>query len=296
VRGLPAEAASPPRELAPVLTAQVAALCNLPDGNAAPEARARLLGSALAGGAGFADAPPWLLGLLRRRVEAVYGEFRTVAGRFDLVAYGNQPALVLPDSGDLWVGRTLIIAAPACALDEALEHGLPAGLLGPARPRRRRLAVHLRVHRDVVPPGMCPRVILIGEGEPVHDREGLVTVTAFPTPEGSDEVDLVARMLVGEGADVAACEEAIEARVKALIPFCGDRLSRRPMRRPLWDDEDGWLEEPSPGSGWPAEIDLRVSSRPAVYRLDRAEVAGLGLEGDLLLGWRAGDAIAAELG
>jgi hypothetical protein len=33
-----------------------------------------------------------------------------------------------------------------------------------------------------------------------------------------------------------------------------------------------------------------------VYRLDRAEVGGLGLEGDLLLGWRAGDAIAHELG
>jgi hypothetical protein len=32
-----------------------------------------------------------------------------------------------------------------------------------------------------------------------------------------------------------------------------------------------------------------------VYRLDRAGVAGLGLEGDLLLGWRAGDAVAADI-
>ena len=65
-------------------------------------------------------------------------------------------------------------------------------------------------------------------------------------------------------------------------------------RRPVWDD-DGWLEDPGPGSGWPAEIDIRSLSKPAVYQLDRACVGNLGVEGDLLLGWRGGDAIAAEL-
>ena len=64
--------------------------------------------------------------------------------------------------------------------------------------------------------------------------------------------------------------------------------------RPRWDD-DAWLEDPPRKLGWPTQIPLRVSSRPPVYRLDRAEVGGLGLEGDLLLGWRAGDAIASEL-
>ena len=58
---------------------------------------------------------------------------------------------------------------------------------------------------------------------------------------------------------------------------------------------DAWLEDPEPGDGWPSEIDLRVSGRPAVYRLDRSQVAGLGVEGDLLLGWRSGDVIASEL-
>jgi len=46
---------------------------------------------------------------------------------------------------------------------------------------------------------------------------------------------------------------------------------------------------------WPAEPELRVSARPAVYGLDRASVAGLGSEGEVWLGWRAGDSIAAEL-
>ena len=40
---------------------------------------------------------------------------------------------------------------------------------------------------------------------------------------------------------------------------------------------------------------LRASQRPPVYALDRRRVATLGTEGDLLLGWRAGELIAAEL-
>ena len=79
------------------------------------------------------------------------------------------------------------------------------------------------------------------------------------------------------------------------MPFCGDALTPVETRPPLWDSDDGWLEDPGPGEGWPSEIDLRLSSRPPVYHLDRACVAGLGLEGDLLLGWRGGDAIAQEL-
>ena len=83
-------------------------------------------------------------------------------------------------------------------------------------------------------------------------------------------------------------------RLRTVMPFAEKKLTRRPVDRPLWDDDD-WLEDPPPGQGWPAEIGLRVNGRPPVYRLDRAGGAGLGLEGDLLLGWRGGDAIAAEL-
>ena len=94
--------------------------------------------------------------------------------------------------------------------------------------------------------------------------------------------------------DIPALEDRVEARVRSLIPFAEKKLTRRKLERPLWDDDD-WLEDPPTGQGWPAEIELRVNARPPVYHLDRAGVAGLGLEGDLLLGWRGGDAIAAEL-
>ena len=60
-------------------------------------------------------------------------------------------------------------------------------------------------------------------------------------------------------------------------------------------DDDGWLDDPKPGAGWPVVMNLRASGRPPVYRLDRAGVASLGFEGDLLLGWRGGDLIAEEL-
>ena len=40
---------------------------------------------------------------------------------------------------------------------------------------------------------------------------------------------------------------------------------------------------------------MRVCARPNVYALDRRAIAGLGFEGDLLLGWRAGELIAAGL-
>ena len=84
-------------------------------------------------------------------------------------------------------------------------------------------------------------------------------------------------------------------RLRSLMPFCGDGLSYVDAPLPGWDSDDGWLEDPIKGSAWPGEIDLRLETRPSVYCLDRAGAGGLGLEGDLLLGWRGGDAIAAEL-
>jgi hypothetical protein len=94
---------------------------------------------------------------------------------------------------------------------------------------------------------------------------------------------------------IATARSEIAERLRDLMPFCGDRLDVIEVGIPQWDSDDGWLEDPRPGRGWPGETDLRVSSRPPIYHLDRAAVAGLGIEGDLLLGWRAGDAIAQEL-
>ena len=92
------------------------------------------------------------------------------------------------------------------------------------------------------------------------------------------------------------CAAGSPSRLRDLMPFCRDSLVSIDVEMPRWDGDDGWLEDPLPGMGWPSEIDLRLSTRPSVYHLDRAAIAALGLEGDLLLGWRGGDAIAAELG
>ena len=122
----------------------------------------------------------------------------------------------------------------------------------------------------------------------------MASVTAYANPNDSEKFDLIARMRLNSGEEIADAENELESRVHSLMPFASDRIRRRAQRRPIWDD-DGWLEDPAPGSGWPAEIDIRSLGKPAVYHLDRACVANLGIEGDLLLGWRAGDAVASEL-
>jgi hypothetical protein len=77
-----------------------------------------------------------------------------------------------------------------------------------------------------------------------------------------------------------------------ILPFAGAERARAPQAR--WDSDDP-LPDPAPGSGWPAEIEVRVGSRQPVYCLDRSLSASLGVEGDLLLGWRTGEAIVSDL-
>ena len=113
------------------------------------------------------------------------------------------------------------------------------------------------------------------------------------TPLQAD-VDLVARVVLGPNLDAKQAARNVEVALRALMPFAGNSLVRQSHSPPAWDDDD-WLEERPAGSTWPGEAEIRVSSRPPVYRLDRPAVAGLGLEGDLLLGWRAGDTIGADL-
>jgi hypothetical protein len=78
-----------------------------------------------------------------------------------------------------------------------------------------------------------------------------------------------------------------------LLPFSDARLRGRPVSAPAWDS-DLLLSDPV-GGGWPQSATSRRSARPAIHELDRALLGGLGFEGDLLLGWRAADAIAADL-
>lgn len=298
VRGLPAEAASPPETVAPILAAQIRALSNLADATPSPEARARLLGSLLAGGAGFGGEPPWLSGLLRRRAQSVHVEFHSLGGAFEIVQNDGEPGLLTQDQ-QLLLGRSLVIAAPESALARVIETRTWPSFLNPSRSARRRLAVHLRCKTAALPEGMGRRVI-VTEDPDNPDGLGDVTVSLYASAEPTASVEVVARGIVQDDPRQAqedqllALEEGIERRVRTLIPDADKKLARRKLERPLWDDDD-WLEDPPPGQGWPSEIDLRVNTKPPVYRLDRAGVAGLGLEGDLLLGWRGGDAIALEL-
>jgi hypothetical protein len=294
-RGLPAEVTGAPEELAALLAAQVRALSNLGRAQPSPEARARLLGVALEGGMPVGPGVPDLHALLRRRIEALHGEFRVLPGPFRLVSASNRPGLALEDSGDVWVGRVLVLNAPRTALAAALDQQSTPDALAGAQATGRRLALHFRVRRAALPESMAARVICVSD--PTRPMEGtnVVTLRAFPGARGRDAVDLVASAVVpAREAELEAREAEIEAAVSKLLPFSEGSLARDGAPRPSWDS-DSPLPDPPRSGGWPGETEVRVSARPPVYALERGCVGGLGAEGDILLGWRAGDAIAADL-
>jgi len=295
-RGLPAEVASPDPRLAPILAAQVRALSNLATAIPGPESQARLLGSALAGGAGFTSGAPWLHGILRHRVESVFGEFRTLGRRFRLVSLLNQPGIQVEGGRELWLGRALILAAPPTAIATWIgEKDLP-DFLPVNRPTKRRVAVHLCAERSILPEALSARSIWIGDPSSLDAARSAFTLSVLPRENEPQMVDLLARGVPGEGQSDSDLEEQMTRKVLALLPFSEGKIEQRAIRRPAWDCED-WLEDPARATaGWPSDLDLRLHAKPPVYLLDRASVAGLGAEGDLLLGLRAGDALATELG
>ena len=304
-RGLPGEVSAAEGALAQVIAAQVRALSNTAGDGVAPEAQARLLGLGLAGGAGFADDPPWLVDLFRKRVTALYGDMRIVSGDFELVQVAGQPGIRIARTGEIWLGRCLVLGAASTAVrdtygDDPLRPA-PSVLDRPG-PRAYRGAFLFRVPTRILPEGMGARVILPGTEGPDGTRSPTAAVTAFPCQTHPSRVDLVARAVLPDATPdtlderLATLRADIAERLLALMPFCGDDLDWVDYDRPTWDSDDGWLETAAPDQGWPSDIDLRRSTRPTVYGLDRAAAGGLGLEGDLLLGWRGGDAIAAELG
>lgn len=294
-RGLPAEAAGADEGLARLLNAQVRALSNLATASPSPEAQARLLGSLLRGGAGFEAGPPWLHEILRRRVESVFGEFRTLSRKFRLVSVMNQPGIAVQGNSEIWSGRMLIVAAPPTALANMLEAKDTPEFLKKPRKTRRRLCVHLRVRRRILPEGMSKRVVLLSEPGPSGEPVPLATISVFNRDNDPKWVDLVVRSIAREGLEAADQEQQLVERVLALMPFHADQVERLAVKQPLWDD-DHWLEDPAHGACWPGELDLRVSAKLPIYLLDRSWVGGLGVEGDLLLGLRAGEILQKELG
>ncbi len=292
-RGLPAEAAHAEADLARVLAAQVRALSNLATAPPGPEAQARLLGSALCGGVGFPEGGPWLHEMLRRRVESVFGEFRTLSRKFRLVSVMNQPGVSVAGSNEIWAGRLLVVAAPTTALAGVLEPKDTPEFLKHPRTARRRINVHLRVHRDVLPEGMAKRVILLPD-DPASDVEHVATLSVFARENDPKHRDVVLRGMAREGVEPEAVASELRDRALGLMPFHHDKIEDIPVKVPRWDD-DHLLEDPLRGACWPGEIDLRASAKLPVHLLDRAFVGGLGLEGDLLLGLRGGEILRREL-
>jgi hypothetical protein len=295
-RGLPDEVSHPAAALAPLFEAPVRALANVATPHVPPEARARLIGSALEGGASFASGEDSLLGLLRRRFQSLHGEIRSLPGRFELVSVGELAGVAPALSDDVWFGRALLLNAPVGPLGAWLrESGAAPDILPPAPVLRRRGWVALKAPAEAVPEGMARRVLEVRDPSQPLEGANLIRIALFPERHGR-EVQVVGSFLLPPGAE--ACDELEAETVESvveLMPFARERVRRvAPPPRPRWDD-DLALEDPPPGGGWPGEVDLRLLSRPPVYRLAREQVGVLGVEGDCLLGWRAGEAILADL-
>jgi hypothetical protein len=194
---------------------------------------------------------------------------------------------------DAWLGRALVLNAPAGRLAAILAEAggeVPDFLRVPPPPRRR-AAIQLRAVPEVVPEAMADRVIVVADGDPDPIR-----VTLHPGERGARHVDLTASVVVDDGADLARAHDRLEAAVRALVPFSEQRLARvAEAPRPAWDDELALGVPAGAGGGWPTEVEIRTPLKPPVFALPREELAGLGPEGDLLLGWQAGDTIAAAL-
>jgi hypothetical protein len=282
--------------LAAFFEAQLDALANAA-GTLPLPARARLLGAALLGGGGLPNAELTLRRLLRQRLEELHGELRSVRD-FELVSVDPHPGVALPSRREVWVGRVLVLNAPLALVAAALrehEQSVPDFLGDAPAPRRRRIAVDLRCDPRVVPEGMGRRVIRALDPGPDGGPRSL-SIARWPGAAARDAVQLVGHIAVDPARSglAEAQRRAVEA-ILELLPFSEGRVLQREHAQPRWDDE-GALGGVEACPGWPPEATLRLGSRRPVYALPREACGALGTEGDLLLGLRAGDAIAEDLG
>jgi len=292
LRGLPAALSRPEPALARFLDVQVRALAQLASAQPSPEARARLLGAPLEGGIQFAPGRG-VRALLRRRLEQVHGEVRVATPPFELVEIDGHPGIALWRQRDAWIGRALVLNAPLgrlAALFERADAAVPEYLRQPG-PTRRRTGVQMRAARELLPEPMCDRLIVVEE-----DGADPILVAVHPVDREPRHVDVTVIQAVEDDADLPAAHDRLEAVARKLLPFSERRAVRvAEAPRPVWDDELALGDPAGGGGGWPTEVEIRVATRAPVFALAREELGGLGAEGDLLLGWQAGDTIAAAL-
>jgi hypothetical protein len=212
---------------------------------------------------------------------------------FELVEVDGHPGIALWRQRDAWLGRALVLNAPLGRLAEVLgEAGseVPEFLRVPA-PTHRRAALQLRALREVLPEAMASRLVLVDDA-----GESPICVAFHEHDRDPRQVDVTVSQALEDGGDLAAAHERLEQAVRALLPFSERRIGRvAEAPRPLWDDELALGDPQGSGGGWPTEVEIRLPTRAPVFALPREELAGLGPEGDLLLGWQAGDTIAAAL-
>jgi hypothetical protein len=160
------------------------------------------------------------------------------------------------------------------------------------RVRGRRVDVVLDTQRDQVPEGMARRLV-DATGGPDRER---VRIGWNPSRSGARaEIFASTSVATDDAAEMLKVKERLAERVRALLPFAGERLEQRDaLEVPTWDN-DSILEDAARGEAWPSEIGVRLIARPPVYWLPRGAVGSLGTEGECLLGWRAGDVILGDL-
>lgn len=266
-------------------------------GDKPAEVSARAIGAVFSEIACFQSEAETLSGLMRQRFQALHGEIRLLPGRFSLVNVDGAAAIRPAGSSELWVGKALIINAPAGLLREWLDEGgegEATDFLPRAEQSVRRVVLRFQVPRDQIPEGMGRRVLDESLG---HEADPNLVWIAWNPGRSGASAEIIASVLCAADAPSSErkrLETALEARVRALLPFAEERLERNDLPpTPRWDND--FIYE-SQSESWPDEIAIRLVSRPAVYRIPREAAAPLGQEADCLLGWRAGETILGELG
>ncbi len=257
-----------------------------------PPVSARALGAAFEGIGCFATAAESLTGLLRQRFQALHGEIRLVSSRFSLVTVDGAAAIRPGHGAELWVCRAMVLNAPVNSLRHFIrEAGGDADFLPAPQRIGRRVTVCFDTEREQIPEGMARRVI-----DATRADRPAVRIGWNPSRSGARVEVFASALCDGDDAAAEATKTEVAERVRALMPFAGERLERRDaLETPAWDDV-GVVEDTPSGESWPREIGVRIVSRPPVYLLPRQAVASLGAEGECFLGWRAGELILSELG
>jgi hypothetical protein len=296
VRGFPERAAHATGALAHWLLVLEDALSGRAGGAGSPEARARLLGAALLPGAVGPGPAGGLRSLLARRLETLHVEMRTVGCPFELVELHGQPGILRHGPGDAWLGRVLMVNAPLGRLTAAQRSwGVEMPRALEAEPATvRRLRVPFRALREVLPEALSSRAVVVPDKPAPGGVARAFRLSVQPSRRGRPFAELVAAV---RAPDEPGLEEPLAAWVeeglRGLLPFSERGLVATPRPdRPLWDDDEAEAGADAP-CGWPGTVDARPAKDLWVLR--REPLAGLGAEGDLLLGLRAGDAVAAAL-